>query len=85
MSVYDTGEDVVDGAVGQDADQVGGRPRAPLIGEPLEVPHDFLAGLGQCVLVDVGGRSYALACDHLIGKREIVIPSLGKLLAAVPC
>ncbi len=39
----------------------------------------------QLVLVDIGGRSYALACDHLLGKREIVIKSLGKLLAAVPC
>ncbi len=37
------------------------------------------------VLVDHGQRTYALVCDHLIGKREIVIKSLGKLLAAVPC
>ncbi len=39
----------------------------------------------QLVLVDHGGQSYALVCDHLIGKREIVIKSLGPLLAGVPC
>ncbi len=39
----------------------------------------------QLVLVEQGGQTYALACDHLIGKREIVIKSLGKLLAGVPC
>src|SRR5262249_37049697 len=27
----------------------------------------------QLVLTDVGGQTYALACEHLIGKREIVI------------
>jgi two-component system chemotaxis sensor kinase CheA len=39
----------------------------------------------QLVLVEQGGQTYALACEHLLGKREIVIKSLGKLLAAVPC
>ena len=39
----------------------------------------------QLVLVDHGGQTYALACDHLVGKREIVIKSLGSLLAGVPC
>jgi chemotaxis protein histidine kinase CheA len=44
-------------------------------------------GLLQLVLVEYGpGRqSYALVCDHLVGKREIVIKSLGPLLASVPC
>ena len=28
---------------------------------------------------------YALVCDQLLGKREIVIKSLGQLLASVPC
>jgi len=37
------------------------------------------------VLVEQVGQAYALACEHLLGKREIVIKSLGKLLAAVPC
>jgi chemotaxis protein histidine kinase CheA/CheY-like chemotaxis protein/predicted RNA-binding Zn ribbon-like protein len=32
-----------------------------------------------------GAEVYALACDHLVGKREIVIKSLGPLLASVPC
>jgi len=39
----------------------------------------------QLVLVEHAGASYALACDHLDGKREIVIKSLGPLLANVPC
>jgi len=39
----------------------------------------------QLVLVELSGHSYALVCEHLLGKREIVIKSLGKLLAAVPC
>ncbi len=39
----------------------------------------------QLVLVEQGGSRYALACDHLLGKREIVIKSLGRLLASVPC
>jgi two-component system chemotaxis sensor kinase CheA len=32
-----------------------------------------------------GHEVYALVCDHLVGKREIVIKSLGPLLAGVPC
>ena len=32
-----------------------------------------------------GHETYALVCDHLVGKREIVIKSLGPLLANVPC
>ncbi|MEJ7601186.1 MAG: response regulator [Kofleriaceae bacterium] len=39
----------------------------------------------QLVLVDQGGQSYALVCDHLLGKREIVIKSLGPMLVNVPC
>src|SRR6185503_17186193 len=42
-------------------------------------------GVIQLVLVEHAGGSYALACDHLDGKREIVIKSLGPLLANVPC
>ena len=37
------------------------------------------------VLVEHDGQTYALVCEHLVGKREIVIKSLGKLLANVPC
>ncbi|HEX3478306.1 MAG TPA: response regulator [Kofleriaceae bacterium] len=32
-----------------------------------------------------GAEVYALACDHLVGKREIVIKSLGPLLASAAC
>ena len=39
----------------------------------------------QLVLVEHGGQPYALVCDHLEGKREIVIKSLGALLANTPC
>jgi CheY-like chemotaxis protein len=39
----------------------------------------------QVVLVDHGGQTFALACEHLVGKREIVIKSLGAMLANVPC
>ena len=42
-------------------------------------------GMLQLVLVEHAGQSYALVCDHLVGKREIVIKSLGPLLATVPC
>jgi len=37
------------------------------------------------VLVEQGAHTYALVCEHLLGKREIVIKSLGKLLSNVPC
>jgi chemotaxis protein histidine kinase CheA/CheY-like chemotaxis protein len=39
----------------------------------------------QLVLVEHGGQAYALVCEHLEGKREIVIKSLGPLLARTPC
>jgi two-component system, chemotaxis family, sensor kinase CheA len=45
-------------------------------------------GALQLILVEHAGPGhevYALACDHLVGKREIVIKSLGPLLAGVPC
>jgi two-component system, chemotaxis family, sensor kinase CheA len=42
-------------------------------------------GVLHLVLVEHGGQTYALVCDHLAGKREIVIKSLGPLLANVPC
>ncbi len=37
------------------------------------------------VLTEQGGDLYGLACDHLVGKKEIVIKSLGDLLQSVPC
>jgi CheY-like chemotaxis protein len=42
-------------------------------------------GMLQLVLVEHAHEIYALACDQLVGKREIVIKSLGPLLAHVPC
>jgi CheY-like chemotaxis protein len=51
---------------------------------------DLRGGDGALQLILVGhagpgAEVYALACDHLVGKREIVIKSLGPLLAGVPC
>jgi two-component system chemotaxis sensor kinase CheA len=37
------------------------------------------------ILTEHGGELFGLACDHLLGKKEIVIKSLGELLAGVPC
>jgi CheY-like chemotaxis protein len=37
------------------------------------------------VLVEVQGELFALSCDRLVGKREIVQKTLGALLAEVPC
>jgi len=37
------------------------------------------------ILTVQGSDLYALACDRLLGKKEIVIKSLGELLTAVPC
>jgi CheY-like chemotaxis protein len=48
----------------------------------LDGGHDSVL---QLVLVEHAGQSYALACDHLVGKREIVIKSLGPLLVNAPC
>jgi two-component system chemotaxis sensor kinase CheA len=59
----------------------------PLIRLDLALELDAGAPEGELplVLVEIGGQSYALVCEHLLGKREIVIKSLGKLLANVPC
>ena len=51
----------------------------------LELAH---AGDGtelQLVLVEQSGATYALVFEQLLGKREIVIKSLGPMLANVPC
>ncbi len=37
------------------------------------------------ILTEQGGDLYGIACDHLLGKKEIVIKSLGDLLQSVPC
>jgi len=66
--------------------EVKGR-QVPLIrlSHVLELDADGRAEELRVVLVDVGGTVYGLACDHLLGKREIVIKPLGDLLAYVPC
>jgi len=53
----------------------------------LELPTDPYSAPDtlHVVLVNVGGETYGLACDHLLGRREIVIKSLGALLENVPC
>jgi two-component system chemotaxis sensor kinase CheA len=37
------------------------------------------------VLTEVGGETYGLICENLLGKKEIVIKSLGDILKNVPC
>ncbi|MBX3161426.1 MAG: response regulator [Deltaproteobacteria bacterium] len=51
----------------------------------LELDGGADGGELQLVLVDQGKQTYALVCEHLVGKREIVIKSLGRLLAGVTC
>ncbi|MCA1664755.1 MAG: response regulator, partial [Myxococcales bacterium] len=74
-----------------------GDEQIPLIwtAEALEMgdggpPNDFGSALGGAkewpvVLVDAAGQTYALAVERLVGKREIVLKSLGALLSEVPC
>ncbi len=37
------------------------------------------------ILTEYNGDTYAIACEHLVGKKEIVIKSLGDVLQQVPC
>ncbi len=37
------------------------------------------------IVTEQAGGRYGLVCDRLLGKKEIVIKSLGELLSAVPC
>jgi len=39
----------------------------------------------QVILTEYNGDIYGLACEHLVGKKEIVIKSLGDILEDVPC
>ncbi len=66
--------------------EVKGR-QVPLIRLSHVLELDAAGGADELrvVLVDVGGTTYGLACDHLLGKREIVIKPLGDLLEYVPC
>ena len=51
-----------------------------LVSDEHNAPDDL-----HVVLVEVAGEFYGLAADHLLGKKEIVIKSLGDLLLDVPC
>ncbi|HEY4179179.1 MAG TPA: response regulator [Kofleriaceae bacterium] len=51
----------------------------------LELDDNTDASDLQLVLVEHAGSFYALVSDQLLGKREIVIKSLGRLLTNVPC
>jgi len=53
--------------------------------DALELDGGGIADELSLIIVELGGQPYALVCDQLIGKREIVIKSLGGLLANVPC
>lgn len=39
----------------------------------------------QVIVTELAGERYGLVCDHLLGKKEIVIKPLGDLLQNVPC
>ena len=50
------------------------------LADPTSTPRNDV----PIVLVDVGGQTYGLVCDGLVGRQEIVIKSLGTLLVNVP-
>ena len=50
----------------------------------LDRHHADLPDLQPIALVQVGGRTYGLACDGFLGRQEIVIKTLGSLLERVP-
>ncbi|HLU69067.1 MAG TPA: response regulator [Kofleriaceae bacterium] len=62
--------------------------QVPLIrlAEVLELSSEP-AGAGEAfvILTEQGGDTYGLVCEGLLGKKEIVIKSLGGLLRGVPC
>ncbi|NUP10519.1 MAG: response regulator [Polyangiaceae bacterium] len=51
----------------------------------LDDPHHHAEEPMQVVLTEQAGEFYALCCDHLLGKKEIVVKSLGEVLSGVPC
>jgi chemosensory pili system protein ChpA (sensor histidine kinase/response regulator) len=62
--------------------------RAEVEGLPLLSLHRILGGdepaRAATLVLDFGGRRFAVTCDKPIGVREIVVKSLGPLLAALP-
>jgi two-component system, chemotaxis family, sensor kinase CheA len=72
---------------------LGNRPSLELEGEAvplfdldrlLGAPARSLPEQPPAVVIESLGRRLALACDELLGEEEVVIKSLGALLAAVP-
>ena len=63
--------------------------QVPLVrlADVLELPVEVGGATGElCViLTDQGGDLFGLVCEGLLGKKEIVIKSLGELLRGVPC
>ncbi|MFO0611841.1 MAG: response regulator [Polyangiaceae bacterium] len=52
----------------------------------LEIDSDSGAGEDlHIALVGQGDALFGFACDRMLGKREIVIKSLGEILSGVPC
>ena len=65
-----------------------GGEEIPII--PLAIALDLEGTTGNdeevpMVIVEVLGEPFALICDRLVGKQEIVIKTLGDLLEEVPC
>ena len=62
--------------------------QVPLIrlDDVLELSGGELGGGELCIiLTEHGGDLFGLVCEGLLGKKEIVIKSLGDILRAVPC
>ena len=64
--------------------------QVPLVrlADVLELPVEVggvTAGELCVILTDQGGDLFGLVCEGLLGKKEIVIKSLGELLRGVPC
>jgi len=61
---------------------------ATVEGPPLLSLHRILGGeepvRAATLVLDFGGRRFAVTCDKPIGVREIVVKSLGPLLSALP-
>jgi two-component system chemotaxis sensor kinase CheA len=53
------------------------------IAELLGAEAPPLAPHAPAIVVSAAGRRVALACDHLIGKSEVIVKALGPLLASV--
>jgi len=71
---------------------LGNRPSIEIDGEVVRLSHlGELAGAGgdlperpPAIVVESLGRRLAMVCDELIGEEEVVIKSLGAVLAGVP-